>query len=239
MERPAKERLVGATVLVAAAVILIPEMLSGPKQGGELAAKKAGDEPFKTYTIDLNRSPGAPAAALPQAAPEPQALEERAPPPEAPPSQMASELPASAPDIVSPAQEPARTAQASPESARSEPAPPTPSAPTQRAPEPASRPREQTVPAARPAPSVAATPSVPTTKGWAVQLGSFSNKATAERIAKEHAGPGPAAFVMPVKSGANTLYRVRVGPFTNRAAADDALVGIKKRVSNAAVVAHP
>lgn len=72
-----------------------------------------------------------------------------------------------------------------------------------------------------------------------MQLGSFSSKATAERIAKEASGSGQTAFVMPVKSGANTLYRVRVGPFADRAAANAALVGIKQRVANAAVVAHP
>jgi DedD protein len=240
VERRVKERLVGATVLVAAAVILIPEMLSGPKRTGDTTAKPASDEPFKTYTIDLNRSPGATA---PQTAPQTAPLEEAAPPPETESPRIATELPpTSAPDSESPAEEPARSAQASPESATPLPALPAQTAAAERSPEPTARPREERTPAARPVtPSqpVASLSSVPTSKGWAVQLGSFASRPTAERMAREFSGSGQAAFVMPVKSGANTLYRVRVGPFADRTAANDALVGIKKRVANAAVVAHP
>lgn len=58
-------------------------------------------------------------------------------------------------------------------------------------------------------------------------------------MVEDLSGSGHTAFVMPVKSGTNTLYRVRVGPFSDRAAANDALASIKKRVANAAVVAHP
>ena len=58
-------------------------------------------------------------------------------------------------------------------------------------------------------------------------------------MVKDLALSGQNAFVMPVKSGANTLYRVRIGPFAQREAANDALASIKKRVANAAVVAHP
>lgn len=225
-------------MLVAAAVVLIPEMLSGPKRGDDASAKRNGDEPFKTYTIDLNRSPGASTASTPTTTP----VDERAPPPESEAQQTTNEpTQASAPDSETPAEERAQTAQASPESAQPEPAPP-PQRVAERQPEPQPRPREHSAASTRetttPAP-VASAPTVPTSRGWAVQLGSFASKATAERMAKEFSSSGQAAFVMPVKSGANTLYRVRVGPFAERAAANDALVAIKRRVANAAVVAHP
>jgi DedD protein len=236
VERRVKERLVGAAVLVAAAVILIPEMLSGPKRREDTSAKSQESEPFKTYTIDLNRSPGASASP---------SIDERAPPPEAPaPTTTAATeaAHASAPDSESPADNPPEPAQASPESASPEPATP----PQRVAAEPTSAAtppvQEQNREATREAPArtaIASAPSVPTSRGWAVQLGCFSSKATADRIASEASGSGQTAFVMPVKSGANTLYRVRVGPFADRAAANAALVRIKQRVANAAVVAHP
>src|SRR5688572_5172504 len=60
VERRVQERLVGAAVLMAAAIILIPEMLSGPRRGERaVTGQPSSDAPLKTYTIDLNRSPGA------------------------------------------------------------------------------------------------------------------------------------------------------------------------------------
>ncbi len=78
MERVVKERLVGAAVLMAAAVILIPEMLSGPDRNSESepAAQARSDAPIKTYTIDLSQSPSA--------QPTPSVVDNRAPPPEEP-----------------------------------------------------------------------------------------------------------------------------------------------------------
>src|SRR5688572_19964333 len=62
---------------MAAAIILIPEMLSGPKRDERPATAQApSDAPLKTYTIDLNRSPGASTTPV----------EERAPPPDEEPS---------------------------------------------------------------------------------------------------------------------------------------------------------
>jgi DedD protein len=73
-----KERLVGAAVLVAAAVILIPEMLSGTGEGGSGAApERAEDAGVRTYTIDL-ANPGQAQARTD----EPAVVEEPAPPPE-------------------------------------------------------------------------------------------------------------------------------------------------------------
>lgn len=50
MERHLKERLIGATVLVAATIILVPEMLSGP---GEARRASPVAESVKTYSVDL------------------------------------------------------------------------------------------------------------------------------------------------------------------------------------------
>jgi cell division septation protein DedD len=72
-----------------------------------------------------------------------------------------------------------------------------------------------------------------------VQLGSFASRVTADRMVKDLSQQGQSAFVMPVKSGNSTLYRVRIGPFAERAVANESLREVKGRIANAAVVAHP
>lgn len=224
---------------MAAAIILIPEMLSGPKRTSE-APPAQSDVSLKTYTIDLNRSPGTPAAAE---------LEERAPPPEIAEPTPSSEQPIATERAASFDNQPAGT-RVLPES-ESAPSPSTAERvareeATPNAQSSAQSPPPQPPPAAvreRPSPAsaqpIASTASVPTSRGWAVQLGSFANRVTADRLVNDLSGSGHNAFVMPVKSGTATLYRVRIGPFADRAAANDALRGVKGRVANAAVVAHP
>jgi DedD protein len=211
VERKVKERLVGAAVLMAAAVILIPEMLSGPDRepsAEPAAAQSRNDGPIKTYTIDLSHS----SSERPPSA----VVENRAPPPEEPAAgQPAPEQPAAA--------QPAADDQAKPEVP------------------------QQTVVEA---PTVAATPpahaqeralasgaEAPTSGRWAVQLGTFSKEANAQRLVKQLRDQGQSAFVMPLKSGTATLYRVRIGPMKDRPSAEAALRELKS--PGAAVVPHP
>jgi cell division septation protein DedD len=70
-----------------------------------------------------------------------------------------------------------------------------------------------------------------------VQVGSYAREATAERLAKQLRDQGQRAFVMPVKSGGATLYRVRIGPMKDRASAEAALSDVKS--AGAAIVSHP
>ena len=75
METRVKARLIGALILVALIVLLVPEMLSGPRQG-QKSSKEGGAA--QTYTIDLSAptarvAPGAtdsPPPAPPPAAPD-------------------------------------------------------------------------------------------------------------------------------------------------------------------------
>ena len=64
-----------------------------------------------------------------------------------------------------------------------------------------------------------------------------ATRKAAERIAKQLRDRGLSAFVMPVKSGGATLYRVRIGPMKDRASAEAALRDVKS--PGAAIVAHP
>jgi DedD protein len=76
MERRARERLIGAGILVALAVIVVPELLSGPKPEAarvdatmELPRPTAAPGPVRNVTVDLTTSkavlPASPAAAPP------------------------------------------------------------------------------------------------------------------------------------------------------------------------------
>lgn len=224
MERLVKERLVGAAVLMAAAVILIPEMLSGPDRASRAepaAAQSRSDSPIKTYTIDLSHSPS---EQPPQAV-----VENRAPPPEEPPA---------AEPVTA---QPAPSDQAKPEvpqqSAAAVPQPqPTTSQPP---PQPVVEQPTATVPARTAQRPLASGGEAPTSGRWAVQVGTFSKEANAERLVKQLRDQGQSAFVMPVKSGAATLYRVRIGPMKDRASAEAMLRDVKASAPGAAVVSHP
>ena len=209
---------------MAAAIILIPEMLSGPDRNTDESGQRTGAETsLKTYTIDLNQPPGSSVAA--------KAVDDRAPPPEQVAPQSASGD-AETPRSTNQAKPEAEDAQKPASDAPSSPAPTVAAAPRIESPSPARMTAQSQTPA------LASRPSAPTSGAWAVQLGSFAKQATAERFANELRGEGHSAFVMPVRSGAATLYRVRVGPMPDRAAAEAALRTLKAKASGAAVVAH-
>lgn len=226
-------------MLVAAAVILIPEMLSGPRRS-EAPAPPEEQTPLKTFTIDFDRASNAPAAA-----PIAERVDERAPPQEielppadTPQSSNAAPASESSPAGASAAQGNADSTPRAAAAPKPTPAPTTPAASSGSA-----KRTERQASASAPAPSAAKeTPSVsqvPTQSGWAVQAGSFSSRASAERVARELSAAGHDVFVMPVKAQGRTLYRVRIGPFADRGTANETLKRVKQRVANAAVVAHP
>lgn len=62
--------------------------------------------------------------------------------------------------------------------------------------------------------------------GWTVQLGSFSQRQNAERLASEVKARGFDTHIVPVKKSSKTLYRVRVGPRDTRSAASELAAGL-------------
>lgn len=229
MERIVKERLVGAAVLMAAAIILIPEMLSGPDRGSraEPAAQSHTDAPIKTYTIDLSQSPSA--------QPAPAAVDNRAPPPEeAPAAPQPSVQPSTPQPGASDQVKPEVSQQSVATTATTPPPAPVRSGPVKPVVEP---PTTASAPARTETRPLASDTGAPTSGRWAVQIGSYAREATAERIAKQLRDQGQSAFVMPVKSGGATLYRVRIGPMKDRASAEAALRTVKS--PGAAIVPHP
>lgn len=91
--------------------------------------------------------------------------------------------------------------------------------------------------AAEPPPSLLAAAGPPPSGRWAVQLGSFSSRANADRLSEWCSEQGYGVKVLSGQDGARTLYRVRVGPFSSRddarsAVAELALLGCSGFVSD-------
>jgi DedD protein len=82
-------------------------------------------------------------------------------------------------------------------------------------------------------------PAASTTGMWAVQLGSFSNKANAEKLAADLRKQGYAAFLSQLDTGSGTLHRVRIGPQKDRDAAEAMAARLLKVDIKGQVVPHP
>jgi DedD protein len=180
MDRRVKERLIGASILVAIAVLVVPELLSGPKTGALPPAPHAiTPEPIRNVTVDLATSkapptsdPEPPAASPPQALPAPGALG------------LSSEAPA----------------------------------------------RKPATPVETP------TPSPISTAHWAVQLGSFANRANADNLVHQLKAQGLTANVSSGGSGQSVRFRVRMGPFADRQAAERTAARLKSLKHDSTIV---
>ena len=186
-----KQRLTGAAILVVVAVLLIPELLTGPKLSSDkpaemsLPAAAAGDgAPLRSYDIHIGDSAN-------------------------PSSSVVREPPAEAPSVATQALQP----------------------PMARA----------VVPAPAKSPVVTANDtSAPSQKsGFAVQIGSFASRDSAERLAADLRRSRFSPYVSAVRTGARELYRVRVGPVADRLAADALAKQLAATGKTGSVVTEP
>jgi len=74
---------------------------------------------------------------------------------------------------------------------------------------------------------------------WTVQLGSFSNRDSADRLAAELRQRGYNAFLGQVMTSDGQLHRVRVGPQKDRAEADAVAAKLRSAGYDAKVLPHP
>ncbi len=169
-----KERLVGAVVLVFAAVLFIPMVLDGPNADRKVTQNVAlpdRDTPLKTVQLDLDVAPSPGGETSPA---EPAAI-----------------------DLVP----------------RQESSAPAPLPATTPQPEKETAPQRPLVTETRPETSgTAASP-------WTVQAGSFSSQDNAETLAARLRKLGYPSYVSRHSDGATTHYRVRIGGFPSRDAA--------------------
>jgi len=84
-----------------------------------------------------------------------------------------------------------------------------------------------------------ARPATSTTGMWAVQLGSFSNKQNAEKLAADLRKQGYAAFLSQLSTGSGPLHRVRIGPQKDRESAEAMAVRLLRVGHKGQVLPHP
>ncbi len=210
VERQLKERLIGAAVLVAAAVIMVPEMFSGSRETvtAEADSGPAANQ-IKTYRVELQSSPTAAAADTTVEPPAERPLDEV--------QGMQANTGASE-SVPSPDEQHPQTAVTQINKQVTAVA----TAPAR---------QETTKPASSAVPSHNSA-----TGGWVVQVGSFSAQDKAQQIATKLKGQGFQAFVGPVQVNGKTLYRVRVGDLADRAGADAMLQKLRSSYPGASVV---
>lgn len=188
MDRGLKERLVGAAVLVALAVIFIPMLLdetpSGPAPITESNIPEQPDEAFNSRIKPVKPKPAEVELPPPPAAeskPDTGAAEPR------PPTAAADDVPRAGKAAV--------TDGKSTDTA----VPPVDDAGTD---------KKQAASQSMQRPGDGDTKA----SGWVVQLGSFAKEDNARDLNKKLQANGYAAFVEPVMSSGERVYRVRVGP---------------------------
>ena len=103
MEQQAKERLTGAVILVVLLVLLVPELLTGPRALPSPTPAQPDQAPMRSYTMDLRESPHTNVAPVAPSTTAPPAREP------APPVSSAPEPPPGAPPALAPAPAPEPT----------------------------------------------------------------------------------------------------------------------------------
>lgn len=200
MDTALKHRLTGAVILVLSAVLLLPELLTGSGQASraraaaDTANASAANGEERSIRIDLTEAAATPAAAAAPEATEPAPVALPVPAPQGPAESAApvAAVPATG-GVVKPPVEAAPAAVA---------APPPPAAPA---------------PVAAAAPSsVAVVPA----ETYYVQIGVFENKASARNLERKLRDKQFKPVVDEIQRSGKTLYRVRVGPEPDRAAAN-------------------
>jgi DedD protein len=222
MDRRVKERLVGATILVVLVVLIVPELLSGPKRAVEApqASPPGATEPIRTVIVDLATSK---ATATDDAA-APAATEGAA---------TAGEPgdPAYGEGAGMPHTDPAPAAPVGQAEQPPSPQPPPPPQ-TPQPPQPAATPQ----PAPPPLEAGSSSPN-PAHHGWQAQLGSFAARANAEKLERQLRAEGFSPSMSAAGAGSAARYRVRVGPVADRAAAERLVAQLKKAGHTATFVA--
>lgn len=225
MNRQLKERIVGATVIVALGIIIIPWLLDGPAQSPRAVEQKLelprSDAPTRSYSIPLDPAAGRPVqigGSEPEAAGAAQA---------AGAAGAAGDDAATEPEAAAPVGVIQRPALEDPAPQR-QPS----SAPAEQPRQPPPRPAPQ--PAAQPEP----TPQAPAEESWTVQVGSFSQADNAAALRERLAGEGFKAFVSRVATDAGTMHRVRVGPVAERAEAEQLMARLRAAGHTGARVAR-
>lgn len=256
MDNQVKQRVIGAVVLVALAVIFVPMLLEKPDSDLGPVGSNLPEQPDQTVQDRIE----------PLTLPEPPAEEEPAQVvlDQAPDAATATQAPdaAAIPPPPGAAQAPAEESTAPVEPALPAPvttapiapapattAPPAATAPATQPPTAApAAPVQQAAPVVA-APAPATTPAKPVTgaqtdtaakplSGWVVQLASLASKNNALALRERLRGLGYTAFVEETTTAQGVLYRVRVGPELERANAETLRNRLEQQVQIKGIVSR-
>ena len=224
MEQRLKERLIGAAVLIVAALVFVPMLIDDARKPAAIAETNIPAKPATEFDSRLVPLPD-PDEIVPQA-PEPE-----------PEEMVVADLPAAAV-----AQGPAP--QAAPPVAES-PAEPAAAPEAASAPAAARAPVASNAPAASEAPAdktgEAAPAPVKVVAGWAVQTGVFAARVNAEKMNAKLRTAGYPSYIEKIERKDRTLYRVRIGPEVLRSEAVKLRAAVMEKMSlkDAMVVDYP
>jgi DedD protein len=242
LRRRARRRLVGAVVLALAAAVLVPMLLeSDPKPLGEDVSVKIPpiDDGKFVSKVGEKGAPAEPTPAVPK-------VESKAPPKSEVAAQTAPDAAAAPKDAPAiPAEAPKETAKALASAEQRVLAPPQKAAP---GPVPA---KAATVPPGKETssapvakaetavkPEAAAKPADADKAGtFAVQLAAFIDDKGANSLAGKLKKAGYPAYTEPYETTRGTLWRVRVGPYPSRDAAEGVRVKLKGEGQNGIITA--
>ena len=238
MDAALKQRLIGATVLVALAVIFLPMLVQGPEPEQSVTEAVPLDAPDKPTVDTEGRALETREILLPQpngAAPTPA---DNNPPASDDPNAVATVDTTVAPRVDAVSGESLNTASPvtatpeTPSSANTAATTTTESLPTATptpAPTPAPAPAQATpatattAPATRPEPATASPLPVATASGnFAVNVGSYANVANAEALLAKLKAAGLTAYAESTSLDGKAVRRIRLGPFAQRGEAERA-----------------
>ena len=202
MDLKLKQRLTGAIVLVALAVIFVPIILEGPDDEWTPRSHSIPEQPQMDYRASMGLE-------LPESEPEHEtAVQEQS----GGAITEALSLPEAAPPASTPPQTEAKPAPVATKAA--EPVVVTP------------KPVKKPAPAPAPKPKPAKKAEAPI-EGWFVQVGSFGQEMNASGLRSRLKSAGYDTRLQKIAIGKGYAYRVLVGPATSRAAAENLAASLK------------
>ncbi len=215
MELLLKQRLVGAAVIIALAVIVLPMIFQGKGQQGIREIPEMPEVRGPANKGIIREQP------VPDAGERPSIVGRG-------PDRTARKH-----ERVSDGKVRART------SGKVERSPARPSAPSKSTDKPASKPVAKSTAGSAVQPAAKASPSNPS---WVIQVGSFSTRSRALAVRDRLRGMKLHAFVdVLTRQGTARLYRVRIGPFAVRRQAQQALKRLRrnKDYAKSFITSHP
>lgn len=234
MDKVLKQRLIGATILIALAVIFLPMLLVGPDEDMPSDSVDFDVPPVPEQAREVRRIPLDPEAARVR---QPGLSENIETPPDTADLAADNES-AEIPDITRPLGEPA------------DQAPPQTQPPTQQPDEIVLRPEVRSEPAADTAEPggeaeiAESTPQAPTPSNeveasspggsWVVQVASFGSSESAARVRQRLEALGHQVIEDSITLGGNDLIRLKTGPYATQAAASRARAQITATVEGVA-----